>query len=81
MHVPFHTNCREGWGCHPSCPVAALARHAQQLEQQQTNKMDAGTAADMVEDLMITIALGDSKSVPLVLGHRMMIWLLFALGT
>jgi hypothetical protein len=34
MKVPFHTNCREHWGCHPSCPVAALARHARDLENQ-----------------------------------------------
>ncbi len=33
MKVPFHTNCREHWGCHPSCPVAALARYARDLEE------------------------------------------------
>lgn len=33
MHIPFHTNCREGWGCHPDCPVLAMAKRAQELEQ------------------------------------------------
>lgn len=37
MKVPFHTNCREHWGCHPSCPVAALVRHVQELEQTIAN--------------------------------------------
>lgn len=62
--IPFHTNCREGWGCHPSCPVWALSRHARDLNTQLTalqakparKKMDKGTAADMVEDLMVEIA-------------------------
>lgn len=26
MMIPFHNNCREGWGCHPDCGVLALAR-------------------------------------------------------
>jgi len=34
MHIPFHNNCREGWGCHPSCPVLALARKARDLAEQ-----------------------------------------------
>jgi len=34
MYIPFHNNCREGWGCHPSCPVLALARKARELDTQ-----------------------------------------------
>lgn len=64
--MPFHNNCREGWGCHPSCPVRQLLEHARDLNlkvvqlQGEVNKrkpkMDNGTAADMVEDLQIEIA-------------------------
>lgn len=33
MLIPFHTNCREGWGCHPDCPVLQLARKTEELEK------------------------------------------------
>lgn len=32
MKIPFHKNCREGWGCHPDCQVLALARRVEELE-------------------------------------------------
>ncbi len=32
MLIPFHTNCREGWGCHPDCPVLQLAHKAEEQE-------------------------------------------------
>lgn len=62
--MPYHNNCREGWGCHPSCPVRRLLEHARELNRQVVQlqakptrkKMDKGTAADMVEDLQIEIA-------------------------
>jgi len=66
--MPFHIGCREGWGCSLQCPVRQLLDHARGLEQEVANlhreiqkknsrkKMDAGTTADMVEDLQIEIA-------------------------
>ncbi len=41
MKVPYHTeNCREGWGCHPSCPVLALTKFYEALLQAQLKEPD-----------------------------------------
>ena len=61
--IPFHINCREGWGCSLRCPVRQLLEHARELNRQVVQmqakptrkKMDEGTAADMIEDLQIKI--------------------------
>ena len=37
MRIPFHNNCRQGWGCHPDCPVLAMARENQELQQTIAN--------------------------------------------
>jgi len=66
--MPYHNNCREGWGCSLSCPVRQLLDHARGLEHEVANlhreiqkknsrkKMDTGTTTDMVEDLQIQLA-------------------------
>lgn len=61
--IPFHNNCRQGWGCPLSCDVRQLVIYARELKQENERlqakptrkKMDKGTAADMVEDLMLEI--------------------------
>jgi hypothetical protein len=41
MKVPHHTNsCRQGWGCHPDCPVLALTEQYEALLKAQPKDPD-----------------------------------------